>query len=136
MEEITLQRTGQPPVRFSGKLVAEAAEPLPPFEKAKFDTRRWHELRLYRHQDGRLVLSIAFRSGLETETPNNAVLVCDSEAAVVAALEEYDPTEFLEGFPDTPKFEDRQRRLENRVVGDYEQRVAQLLASAGVVEEI
>lgn len=145
-ERIRLQRTGMPPVAFEGVLLAEIADAPVPYEKAKADYRRWHELKLYRHSDGRHVLAIGFRSRHETETPVDTVIVCDTIVDAYEALrdeEQYDPCEFLEGFPtDWPdpvrkaKMERKQRILEDRVNDDYDRRVSQLLAAADYEEEI
>lgn len=139
---ITLPRTGESPVRFQGRQIAEAAEPLPPFKKARTDSRRWHELRLFQHQDGRFIVSIGFRTGMETEINRDLVFIfSDNGAEVIDFLsrksdDSYDPLEYLEGFPDDPRFDSRQEMLETRVSDDYENRVTLLLGGAGFVEEI
>ena len=77
---------------------------------------------------------------MELETPRDTVIVCDDLAGVQKALtdeeEGYDPIEFLAGFPNRPQFAERQRKLEDRVIDDFERRVGQLLDKAGAVETL
>ena len=147
-ETIKLSRTGERPIQFEGRQIAAATDGLQPFKKAKTDSRRWHELRLFEHQDGRYVVAIGFRTGMETESPRDMAIVCQEQADVVYFLsgvgdprdntDEHpcDPLECLEGFPDDPRFDQKQRNLEQRVTEDFEQRVTQILDQANFVEEI
>lgn len=156
METHTLPRTANTAVRFKGRLLAEVVEPPRPFKKARTDTRRWFELRLYRHEDGRYVVSIGYRTGDEREQPADDVFVCATQDEVIDLLtvlpdgdeddecrQTYDPTEHVEGFPelheDHPRFQrfrDRHERLMRRVEEEYDRRVGVLLAQAGFVEDI
>lgn len=149
----TLPRTGDVPLRFDGELIAEVTESPPPFKRAKHDTRRWFELRLFSVPDGRYVVAIGFRTGRETELPADDVFVCDSEQDVIDLLsppgndsecrQSYDPTEHVEGFPELheshPKFQkwnDRHDRLMARIEDEFDRRVGVLLERAGFVEEL
>lgn len=137
MEEHILPRSGLSAVKFTGELIAEAASPLPEWEKAKKSSRRWHELRLYRMESGKYVVTVGFRTRHEQESNQDTVQLCESSQDVENFLvgnDGYDPCQFLEGFPSIPKFEKHQERLENRITNDFESRVGELLAQAGFVE--
>lgn len=138
-ETVTLQRTGQQPLQFSGHVVAEVADKPADWVKVN-DTRRWHELRLYQTAKGKYVLLIGFRTQMETEIQRDTVVICDDLAAVQKELtnekEGYNPLEFVEGFPDRPQFADRQQRLVKRVIDDWDRRVGELLGKAGTVETL
>jgi hypothetical protein len=150
MQKITLKRTGDIPISFSGELIAEAASPPPDFQLARKDSRRWHELKLFAVAGSkcRYAIAIGFRTRLETETDQDTVIPCRTREEVELVLtgmecgelksdlEPYDPLQFLEGFPDLPRFEDRQRNLENRVAADYRNRVSEILAEAGFTEQL
>jgi hypothetical protein len=138
MEKHTLPRSGLSGVTFTGELIGEATDPLPEWRKAIKDVRRWHELRLFKTGSGKYVVAIGFRSGLEQESAQETVRTCETAEEVERFLigdDGYDPLQFLEGFPETPKFEKPQQRLEDRVTKDFESRVGLLLANAGFVEE-
>ncbi|MBM83934.1 MAG: hypothetical protein CMJ78_25540 [Planctomycetaceae bacterium] len=138
MQQFTLPRTGLPPVQFKGEIMASATDPLPPFPKAKADRRRWHELKLVRHEDQRLILAIGYRTGVQSEVNIDIVELFDSETAMIDFLtNEYDPTEHMDRLPEHLRnAASRQQRMDQRVIDDFEARCSLLLTRAGIVEEI
>lgn len=164
MQTHTLLRTGKTPLRFTGELIGQATEPLSPVladeviakrhrqhvqsgglltpeefarrERAKRILRHYHPMCLYRTNSGKFVLHIMLRSEREEQIPFDTVIVCEDQAAVLRALEEYDPLELIEDYPDLPDFNDKQAVLEQRTRDEYDNRVALLLASAEIVEEV
>lgn len=137
-EKIVLPRSGLSAASFQGELLAEVVGP-PEAKRRKNVIIRYHELQLYRTDQGKYVVAIGFRTELPQESNQDSVYVCDTQAEVEALLigdQGYDPCQFLEGFPPWDKFKERQERLEMRVTEEFESRVGQLLASAGFVEEL
>lgn len=148
-DEITLDRTGLPPVAFTGTLLAEVADDPPPYKgNEENDRRRWHVLRLFRHEDGRFIVAIGFRTRHDKETPNDEVIVCRDQAELFRVLSlddnQYDPCEYLQGYPESwpgdekkeHSFRQKQARLEMRVNDDFAARVSQLLRLADLKETI
>lgn len=158
---VSLPRTGNTPVRFRGRLLAEVVDAPPPYAKARTDTRRWFELRLFEHEDGRYIVAIGFRTGMETELPADDVFVCDDDQDVLDLLaplpgdegdvdprqaecrQRYDPVGRVEGFPElrashpkAERYRERTRRLKARIREDFDRRVGILLALADFSEEI
>jgi hypothetical protein len=139
MTTYTLPRTGEPPLSFKGKLLAESVTPPPEFTVAKRQYRRWHEIRLFETAGGKLVVSIGFRTEDETELPIDYVFVCEDRQAVQDLLtgddeDSFDPLENLVGYPKMEKFQQQQEKLERRVEDDYDARVSEVLGKAGFVE--
>lgn len=139
----TLEQSDTRPVRFSGVLLAEVGAPE---SVGKFS--RWHELRLYKTDSGKYVLNIVFRSnatnsdGERIEPEDHLVEVCDSPDGVDKALRDYDPLEFVVGFPKgILDWKKKQERLLASVELEFQTRVGKLLKEAakfdaGFVEEI
>jgi hypothetical protein len=85
MEQFTLARTGDAPIRFWGERIAQA-EPEPNFKSGK---RRWFELALYRTRGGQHVLEVALCSNRPTDTDHFTVEVVPEFADVRPALDAY-----------------------------------------------
>lgn len=139
-----LTQTGEAPVRFSGEEIAAVTHD-PPAPKSKHaGARRWHVLKLFQHDDGRYVASVGFRSQFDMEEPHDEILIAASLSEMADELADYDPTEFLHGYPQdwegserrARAFQTKQQNLERRVTEDYDNRVSQLLLAAGYVEEL
>lgn len=140
-QTFTLPRTSLPPLQFTGRQLAAVDEELKPFKRAIDTSRRWHTLHLYRTESGKFVLSVGFRTKFEGEVDRDTVFVCPDEDGVRNVLMgdgegTYDPLEFIEGFPDDPKYEERQRKMENRILDEFDSRVTRLLGAAGFVEKL
>lgn len=145
MTDITLKRTGSAPVRFDGELLAEVAHE-PPTGSKSMERARWHDLRVYQHSDGRVVLALGFRSRHELDSPNDVVLVfnsLDHMREEILENDAYCPAEYVTGYPTEfekesrrAAFEERQRRLEERIEQDFDARFTELLERAGYAEEL
>jgi hypothetical protein len=135
----SLTRSGNSPVKFTGRLIAEEIDVPAEPRAGKTDCRRWHFIHLYETKTGKLILYIHFLTAFPGETQQHTVFVCDTMQDVQDHLigdEGYDPCQYLEGFPDIPKFEKHQSVLEDRIVTDFDSRVGRLLSKTGVAEVI
>lgn len=89
MEKIRLSRTALPELEFQGEQVIRLAG-----EDADGSTDgRWHDVAVYRADDGEWVVSIGYRTRQENETPDDFVETARSPKEVEEILSLYDPTE-------------------------------------------
>jgi len=109
MDEITLDRTGDRPLKFRGELLAWGDSQ----RIFGSDSNRWHELAIYRHEDGeRYILEIGYRTQWQGEAAHDDVFVCLSAAEACEIIRSTIPTEHLVGFPLGGQYADKQARLE------------------------
>lgn len=133
-EEFTLPRHGAPPLKFKGEKLSEQDS------KSHQGPRqnRWHELALYRTDGGKLVAAVGFKTIWQREEDRETVFVCDNEKALIDSLQhDFDPHAGWQGHPHGVHDGERKNALiAEAVCGGYAQAVADLLASAGIVEPI
>jgi len=123
MDKITLPRTGQAPLRFSGELLRKAdGERL-----AGRERNRWHEIDIYALADGYAV-AIRYRTKWQGELYHDLAEVVQQGGDVARVLAEYDPLAHLGGFPSGPAYAERQAKLEAEVRAVYEALVSEVLA--------
>ena len=140
-KDYTLPRTGQPPLSFCGRLLAQDLD-APTTRPGEFKKRpwrkwthyQWHQLAVYVTIAGKWVLHVGYRSVLEHEWKHDAVYVCADAAEVVRALEGYDPTAHVRGHPRRSnareeRLEIRQARILEEVRGRWQAQVGRLLAA-------
>lgn len=114
--EYTLARTGHPPLRFAGELLAQADGQRVNGQ----EQTRWHELAVYRTPAANYVVAITLRSQWAGESDHFSVATSADPAAVHAVLQDYDPTEHLQGYPAGPTYAAKQARLEADIQRRYE----------------
>ena len=124
-ETITLPRSGQPPLRFRGELLAESCGE----RQAGREQTRWHELAVYRTAGGVFVVRVAYLTRWEGELDRDEATVTDA-AGVGKVLRDYDPTSPVQGYPPGGAYAERQARLCADVRRRYEEQVSSLLAAA------
>lgn len=131
MEKFRLERTGEAPLAFTGRVIAESMG-----RRDDTDVPRWHDLRVYRTKAGQLVLEVAYNTEWRGETGFRWARPVDA-GDLAGALRGYDPTEHVAGFPATPANADRQRNLLAWIRARYEAQVTELLSAVeGTAEEI
>jgi len=109
MQEYTVSRTGDAPLKFKGEMVASADGK---WFNGK-DQNRWHEITIFRTAGGKYVLSIEYRTQWQGEADAHDVEVCDDIEKVVDFLRFHDPLEHLAGYPrGVQGFEEKQAALE------------------------
>jgi hypothetical protein len=122
LSPVILPRSGSSPLSFFGHLLAKAGEP--PTDKYIV---RWHELELYLTNSGRYVVAIHFRTTSRHEKPWNDAFPMDTVEEVVSLLEEYDPVEYVLGWP-VPRYADKDKRVRETLIAEFDVLVSALLA--------
>ncbi|MFZ5773084.1 MAG: hypothetical protein ACOY4W_16815 [Thermodesulfobacteriota bacterium] len=120
---ITLPRSGQAPLQFPGRLEVDSTS-------QRFNSpcqRRWHQLYIYRHQDGRLVLAISYFSGWQGEVPRHHAYICTDEAELRRRIAEHDPLADLIGLPPGEQFAVKQERMKGILRQCWDNAVSSLL---------
>ncbi len=123
--EFLLPRSGQAPLKFRGAKVAAADGSWQSGRKQN----RWHELVIYRTDDGRYVVRIAYSTRWEGECDHDAAEVVADVAEVGRLLAEYDPIEHLAGFPPGEQYAGRQAKLAADVHSRYQALVTEVLGA-------
>ncbi len=91
MQPFTLARSGLQDLEFSGEPVADASGQLRDGQPRE----RWHELSVYRRDDGYWVVRIAYRTSVHGETGNDYVEVINDAGEVEPLLSLYNPAEHV-----------------------------------------
>ena len=128
----TLRRSGQPPLRFQGELIASADGQ----RRNGCKQDRWHELAVYRTQGGKYVVKIAYRTRWPGENDHEAAKVVDDARSVGTALSTYDPVEFVAGFPASDAYAGKQARLLQDLRLRYDALVSEVTADEDFAETI
>jgi len=126
-EEITLPRTGDRPLAFTGELLAQ--------EETKWwagkESNRWHKLALYRTAGDRWVLAIGYRTQWEGEVDHDEVFVCATAEEAAECLRSTIPTEHLRGFPPGDQWAEKQSRLERDMTDRFLAAASRILKELG-----
>lgn len=104
---IRLMRTGQPSLAFNGAVVAKHSNRG---EKGPSSVR-WHEVDLYRKEDGSYVVHILYRSKWRGERGLEEAFELQTIDGVESVLQEYDPVVYVQGYPPLPQYKEQQERL-------------------------
>lgn len=131
----TLDRTGKPQLQFEGDLSASATSNVRvnggPLES------RWHEISLYRTTSSKWVWQVCYRSCWQGEPEHDRAEVAASDKAVIDALTiEYDPLAYHQGYPPGEHYAERNARQRDAIRLGYQRAVSEILAEAGLVEEV
>ncbi len=121
--ETTLTRTGAAPVRFKGTLLAEADGKM---VQGK-EQNRYHVLTVYQTEGGQYVLAIDYVALWKGESDHHYASVCKDTWDVVDALQQYVPSDVVQGYPPGAQFLERQRRLIQDVSDRFDVLVSELL---------
>lgn len=91
MEQFTLARSGLDDLRFSGESVAHVSGRLHNGQQQP----RWHEIAVYRRDDGYWVVHVAYRTSVRGEVGNDYVEVINDASEVEPLLSLYNPAEHV-----------------------------------------
>ena len=133
-DEFTLPRTGDRPLKFTGEKIAYAdGERL-----AGKEQNRWHEIAVYRIQTGRYVVHIAYRTRWQGELDFDMADIDGSSKGegVATILRNYDPTQWVRGYPEGAGYADKQARLLSDIRQRYQALVSEVLKSDEFAEEV
>lgn len=130
---ITLPRTGLPDLVFDGELIGEAGQR--PDTKPDWKVR-WHELALYKTDSDKYVGYLRFCTEHDRETPQRIAIVAPSQDQLVNQLADYDPCEWLDPYPDHPKWQKKRERRAAALQDQFDEVCNQAYAEAGFVERL
>lgn len=136
----SLNRTGKAPLVFRGELVAKVSG-----ERVGSVTHnRWHELAIYRTVAGSSIVQINYRTTWQNEMSLDSAEWLSLEPDqkdnpwpnIGRLLSHYQPTADVAGYPPTEHYREKQQRLLQEIRQRYDVLVSELLAKAGVQEEV
>ena len=95
MREWTLTRGVQPPVVFTGSLMAhqDGVSGISLWQSL-ISSGRWHDLSLFRTREGRLVVYICYRTRITGELDNREVFTVDAPSELAAVFAQYQQVAF------------------------------------------
>ena len=127
MTAFNIPRTGQKSLAFDGELLAHVSG-----HSAK--NPRWHEVSLYRTQEGVYVAHVAFRCNSEYDTGRDDVCISHKQEVIVEFLNTHQPTRFVRGWPGE-KHKAQDVRLREKLTQAYRTLVSQALSATSELSE-
>jgi len=124
-----LARSGRAPLKFTGTLLADATSRV----SSGFRSLRWHELQLYRREDGKLLLAIGYRTQWQGEEPRDDLLIVSDAEELDRAVAEFAPEASVSVPPSDP---DKARRLAADIRSGFERAVGEILSRADITVDI
>lgn len=137
MADITLNRTGLPDLTFTGEQIGQGGG-RPTNAKPEW-TMRWHVVTLYRTQGQALVAHVEYHTEIDRETNVSHVFTAPDGSRpgpLIDQLAEYDPYEFVDRYPDHPRWHKREERRAALITARYDEACQDAYAAAGIVESI
>lgn len=131
MDEFVIRRTGQPPLAFQGKFLANSEGQ----RQCNREWNRWHDLCLYQSKDGRYIVSIAYRSNWQGEIEHDYFGIAGDLAAAVELLRKYDPCATVQGYPEGEAYAEKQARLLADIRRRYLAQVTELFGDSNEFAE-
>jgi hypothetical protein len=129
MRHVEIPRSGDSPLRFNGELLASQSSRL----VAGMEATRWHEMEIYRTDNGKYVIHLGWRTQWSREPSQDVALAAGSmqeaQEAIRAALP---PIEPLAGYPLAGRLEDRRLRLEQDAMVRFDAAVLALFRQVRV----
>jgi len=117
-ETITIARTGDRPLQFTGALIIAAEA---------WTGDRGHTLTLYQHPAG-FVVTVEYQTNYDHEPYHCAAYTGATIADIAAALQAHDPLVHFRGFPAHRDYREKQARLAANLTASYHAAVSELLA--------
>ena len=131
-EPVTLQRTGNSPLTFTGELLASANGE----RQAGKEQNRWHEVAVYRTGGGRYVVSVHYRTRWQGELDHGQAEVAETAAEAAAVLRDYDPCGRVQGYPAGDHYAEKQSRLMADLRARYDTLVSEVLSGEEFAERV
>lgn len=132
METFTLDRSGQAPLQFTGELLSESDG----LRQANKEHTRFHNVSIFRTQGGKYVLHICYETRWQGEVGYSWAVTLSQPWHVAKAIEEYDPTSHVAGYPPHPTYEKRQQRLLEDIRSRWQQQVSDILCDDRFAEKV
>lgn len=125
--------TGGQPVEFHGARLCRVQPP----SARRPRLQRWYQIEVFQTHAGRYVVSIVYNTKAQAEERRYTIDLCDSLTDVAAALDEYDPTAHLLGYPpDEPDRESKQTMLETGMKQRYDNAKTKAMESLGITYRV
>lgn len=131
-QNVTLERTGKPPLVFTGTVVSESLG-SPGNDPAH---ERYHNIVIWRTKAGKWIGEVEYVTERKGEVNYYAAEAFDDPQELAAALHEYDPTGYVAGYPPLPAFKERQERLLQDIRARFEKQVSEVLDMAVFHEQV
>jgi hypothetical protein len=129
MATFTIARSGKQPLTFNGTVLKRSTS----LGRTKF---RFHEIILYKLDDGGYVVQVQYKSQWENEQGYYFAEFCPQREDVIETLQNYNPVEHLMGYPATPSYADRQQQLIKEMTLTWENQVKDVLMLDEFIERI
>lgn len=146
MSVYEIPRTGLPPLRFEGELVAEANDAPAVTNPERKDSKRpwrawahlhWNNVRVYQTKGGSFVVAIAYRNIFRAEQGRDDAYVCGNQAEVIATLRDHDPTQHaIPGAAARHNWAARMPAIHEGMRQRYAAQLAKVFAQMGISEEV
>lgn len=119
---ITLNRTGERPLSFDGKLIASGRSPQ--YFKTLLEHQRrnrWFECYVYETTGGKLVVNVLYRftGRLFREVPMDLAEVVETVDDVLGFLDEINVDDYVTGYPPFDEYAEKQDHLLESATADY-----------------
>ena len=128
-ESVRLTRTGDAPLSFSGRILADVSGK----RLGDGDASRWHDLAIYETAGGQYVVAIAYRTTWKGERGRDTLAVVVDRNELRDALKRYEPAVAVQGLPPGSQFTERQARLMRQ---QWESLIAMALIDVDVEERV
>lgn len=128
--EHVLSRTGDLPLKLTGIQLSDTSTRV---VNSK-DRLRWHELDIY--QASKFVAHVKWHTAWEGEQPHDTCLIADSLQNLASQIRDYDPLEYLIGFPEGQQFERKQERLEQSICDDWSAMISDVFMKLNITESL
>lgn len=129
---ITLTRSGDAPLTFSGELLAESDGQW----HTGREQNRYHSLGIYKTDAGRYVVGVSYSTSWQGEVGRYVAHVAATPAELANWLRNFDPTAHVGGFPPGDAYAEKQRRLLADIRVRWESQVSEVLADPAFHEEV
>jgi hypothetical protein len=113
--QITLQTTGEIPFEFEGEQIASLSNSY----VGGVDRTRYHEVCVYRCEEGGYYLELSWRTRWKGESGFTDAAFHSSLEELVEAIQGVDPLALLIGYPEGQQFEAKQRALKTQISTDW-----------------
>ena len=124
METYLIMRTGQPPLRIAGEILAEVSGQ----QWCGRERNRWYEITVYSVAEAYAV-HVRYCTSWEGESGHSTAEIMEDAAAIAWWLSCYVPTACVRGYPPGRQFDERQARLLVEMGRQYAGLVGDILAS-------
>lgn len=128
MQEVTIPRSGMPPLRFRGEEIARVDGQ----HAAGGDHNRWHEIVVYRTAGGTYAIAIDYHSQWQGELSHHFAATCADPGEVNRIVQGYDPTANVVGYPPGDGYARKQDRLIADICRRYRALATELYEQLGV----